>query len=79
MTTNAELNESLDSLGKTALEVKKQRDMLLMAAQMVYQELDDRYDVDQPEPGVYKESPFNGAGACLSALRNAIERCGEKV
>lgn len=69
-----QLNASLDSLGKTALRVKSERDALLAACKAVYEALDERYDVDRDSEGRNKEYPFNGAGALMSMLKRAIDK-----
>jgi len=73
-----ELEVAFDSLSKTALKVKEERDLLLSLVCDIYQEIDNVYDVDQPIDGPRKEYPFAGAGIYLGKLRSAMERCGVK-
>ena len=47
---------------------------LLNVAKRAYIELSDRYSVDQPEPGLYVESPFIGISALIADLKHAIDR-----
>jgi len=49
---------------------------LLAACKRVYEELDDRYDVDRPGQDI-KEYPFNGVGELLGVLREAIRLAEE--
>lgn len=68
-----ELNDSFDSLAKTALRIKAERDMLLAACKLAWAELDNHYDVDQDGERA-REMPFNGAGEVMRALRAAIDK-----
>lgn len=68
------LDESFERLSTTALRIKADRDALLNVCKVAYEALDNVYDVDESEPGHYKEYPFSGAGGLLSALRRAIEK-----
>lgn len=74
MTTSEQLNNQLDSLGATALKIKAERDALLLACQLVYAQLDDRYDVEQTSVGYFKESPCTGAGEWMRVLKSAIDK-----
>lgn len=47
---------------------------LLEACKAAWAELDNRYDVDVPEPGHSKEYPFNGAGELMRRLQAAIRK-----
>ena len=48
---------------------------LLEACKAAWAELDNRYDVDEPEPAGYsKEYPFNGAGKLMRRLQAAIAK-----
>lgn len=71
-TTIAELTASIESLGATAVRIKEERDLLLAACTLAIGMLDNVYDVDQPEPGKFVESPFSGAGDLLAILKRAV-------
>ena len=73
-----ELELAIESLNKTAMRVKEERDLLLGLICNLYQQIDNVYDVDQPIGGPRKEYPFSGAGVYLEKLRSAMERCGVK-
>jgi hypothetical protein len=73
-TAEEQLNDSFDSLSRTAMRVKGERDALLLACLAAEEAIDSHYDVDQPEPGHFKEYPFSGAGEILRKLRAAIEK-----
>ena len=79
MTTYGRLEKAIDGLEATAKRVKAERDALLETCVLAHRELDNVYDVDQPEPGVHKEYPFSGAGELMSKLRLVIELCGGKL
>jgi hypothetical protein len=79
MTTMQELEQAIDRLRTASLRVKEQRDSLLKVVHEVWKELDEQYDVDQPELGHYKEYPFSGAGQLMSKCRNTLEKCGVKL
>ena len=74
MTTAAELRDSIDSFAKKAFRIRDQRDALLAACKEAYEALDNVYDVDQPEPDHFVESPFSGAGEVMRSLKCAIEK-----
>ena len=79
MTTYNQLENAITSLETSALKVKRERDALLQTCVLAYKELDNVYDVDEPEPGHRKEYPFSGAGELMSKLRLVIELCGGKL
>jgi len=72
--TEQDLHNAIDSLGRTALRVKIERDALFVACKRAYEELDDRYDVDRDSEGGHKEYPFNGAGELMRILKEAIDK-----
>jgi hypothetical protein len=74
MTTSKELNESFDSMEKSALRVKAERDALLAACQRAYADLDNHYEVDRDSDGSHTEYPFNGAGELMNVLKAAIDK-----
>ena len=74
MTTQQQLNQSFDKLAETALQVKRERDLLLKACQRAYADLDNHYDVDQYSEGGGREYPFSGAGELMTMLKRAIDK-----
>lgn len=73
-TSEQQLQDSFDSMAKTALRVKRERDALLKACQRAYDELDNHYDVDQPAGERPREYPFSGAGELMTELKRVIDK-----
>lgn len=51
---------------------------LYEACKAAYEELNDRYDVEQFSDGTNKEHPFSGAGSLIQKLRLALEQAREE-
>lgn len=68
-----QLEASFDRLSETVLRMKAERDALLAACQRAYEELDERYDIDQDGERL-KEYPFSGAGELMRVLKSAIDK-----